>query len=300
MKRRNFLKSQHIRQYRAQRFQNPYFKNEVKKRGRWKKILIFVTILMVIVAIPALFIATPILKISAVNVQGLSTIPNSDIEQIVQYQFDTKRWGIFPQNHLLFFNKQMLHDRLQEEYNFITLKTKLHGKTLEIVAEERITSLVWISEAAWHFIDLEGMITRSLFEQESNIIKERLGMAATPIEEGQANMVMHPTMPIIKDLSLDEIETGQQVLSSAAVESILTFDQAVRRLILDPFQYEIEEPKAQWMTLKTKNGFDILFDLKHEIEKQKNTLGIILSEYNERLEEISYIDLRFGNHVFVK
>lgn len=300
MKRRNFLKSQHVRQYKAERYKNPYNRNRKQFKGL-KKVLIVLGVIVGIAAIPVLFFQLDLLRIHNVEIDGLASISNEEVTAVVQTHLDGKRFGILPQNHRFFFNKKQLRHDLQNEFFFEELAIET-GKqqTLHIWAKERVTSLVWLTGDQAYFLDLEGVITRELTEAEKNPIRERIGVAQVELPEGEVNASLLPTMPIIEDASDSGIALRQRIFNSENTESIITFDQGVRSQILEPFLYVIDDPSVSWMTLHTKNGFYLQFDPTLDVQDQLSMLQVVLLEYNDKLDELNYIDLRFGNHVFVK
>ncbi|MFH1712066.1 MAG: hypothetical protein ABH846_02410 [Patescibacteria group bacterium] len=300
MKRRNFLKSQHIRQYKSERFSNPFFRR-TKRESKWKPFVLLFVFLLVWAGVIYMIFFSSILFMQRVNVQGLTTIPKDEVEEVIWDHLNEKRLFIFSKQHKFFLQKKVLHQKLQDRYNFVTLKIDTNKDNLDVFVEERITSLVWITDSGWYFIDLEGTVSRPLFEGEANVIRERLGHALAIIDDDQDPVTtLHPTMPIIEDLSKTTVEPGFNILNESIVETAISFDKAVRQQILSPYIYQVENNTTPWIALKTENGFDVYFDLKSDVQEQIETLGMVLDEYSERLAEITYIDLRFGNHVYVK
>jgi len=300
MKRRNFLKTQHVRQYQSERYNNPFFRR-ARKGPKWKLFMLIFLFLAVWGGVIYMLFFSRILYVQTVGIQGLTTIPQNEVEQLVWDHLYDKRYLVFSQQHKLFLNKKALYNKLQSEYNFVTLEISIRQGQVNILAEERITSLVWITNSGWYFIDLDGTTTRELFVQEANIVRERLGHAMAPVEnEQELTAALHPTMPIIEDMSKTEVGAATNVITSEAVTGVLEFDKAVRSHVLSPYIYQIEKPGAPWMAVKLESGFEIYFDLQSDLQTQIQTLDIVLEEYNERLAELTYIDLRFGNHVYVK
>lgn len=300
MKRRNFLKSQHVRQYKAERYKNPYNRNRTKFKGL-KKALIALGVLAVLAGIPVLFFQLEVFRIKHIEIEGLASVPNEDVSAVVQAHLDTTRYGVLPQNHRFFFNKKQLHHDLQNSFFFEELTIeKGKQQTVHIWAKERVTSLVWLTGEDAYFLDLEGVITRELTEAEKNPIRERLGVPQVELPEGEVNASLLPTMPIIEDKADAGIALRQRIFNNETTNSIIAFDKGVRSQILEPFLYVIEDASTTWMTLHTRNGFYLQFDPTLDVEDQLSMLQVVLLEYNDRLEELNYIDLRFGNHVFVK
>ena len=54
------------------------------------------------------------------------------------------------------------------------------------------------------------------------------------------------------------------------------------------------------MGVKTGLGYRILFDASGDIDGQANHLEVLLRETINNPEQLDYIDLRFGDHVYFK
>lgn len=300
MKRRNFLKSQHVRQYRSDKFKNP-FKRENKSLKRLRRFFIAFGVIAVLTSIPVLIFKLEFFRIRNIEISGLESIPEEEVRGVVSEHLSEKWLGVFPQNHRFFFSMPKLEEKLFDTFFFEELGIDLMKKnTVYIWTHERVTSLVWLTDQDAYFLDLDGTITRELLETEKNPVRERLGIEQVALAEGEQNTPLLSDMPIIKDVSGSQIEIRQEIFNSEYVENIITFDKGIRQQILEPYMYEIENPETSWMTLHTKNGFYIMFDPELDVSEQLNMLQVVLTEYTDRIEELNYIDLRFGNHVFVK
>ena len=80
---------------------------------------------------------------------------------------------------------------------------------------------------------------------------------------------------------------------------VIDFDIGARRLLIHPKTYGVEAPGSPWMRVDTDMAYDLLFDGTKDVEEQIETLRSVLQD-NEGLEAQEYIDLRFGNRIFVK
>ena len=54
------------------------------------------------------------------------------------------------------------------------------------------------------------------------------------------------------------------------------------------------------MQVHTITGFGILFDVSGNIETQYRNLEIVLDDQQQNLDNLEYIDLRFGDRVYFK
>ena len=90
------------------------------------------------------------------------------------------------------------------------------------------------------------------------------------------------------------------VLNPIEGRFFITLDEALRNRLIEPIVYQLDVNQTSWTRVKTTQGIDLLFDGLEDIEAQLAVLDIVLDEYQQSLSESEYIDLRFGNRVYVK
>lgn len=301
MERRNFTKTVHSKEYEQKRFKNPFFESQEEKQKRSFKFLIFGGV-MTFITVPAILLFGGLFELKNSSVNGLTTIPQEEIEAKINEHL-TKKWlKIIPRTHKWFSRPNELRLNLQDKYNFENISVSIEGDELRVDVEERISSLAWKSAGNLYFLDLDGKIFREMLPQERAQINERLGGRIEPVapEEMQNVPVLQPALPIIQDMSEQVVEIGGEVISPVTSESLISFDKNLRSLHIDPVIYQVERPHKPWLRVKTRQGYDILFDGLGDMNIQVAYLNSILTEYIDKLPEISYIDIRFENHIYIK
>lgn len=302
-KRRNFFKHEHIRSYKGRKFRNPYFKHD-QNNNSWQRILaVIIFIISFCIAFYWVFYGG-LWRIQHISVQGLTTLDPAEVQETVWQDIHRQQIRFSRSDHRFFVPVNRLEKLLNAKYDFAELELQVKGDTIQILATERITEVIWRVDRSFYFLDLAGLIMRELRPPEVNTILERLHMGTSVPSDGSeiAFAPLQPTMPIIEDKSRSEVNPNQIMLSGETPLNLLAFDQAVRALSIEPTIYEIEKPNELWLTVKTAQGFDILFDGVGDPELQANSLHAVLQkpEYRDRLPEIQYIDVRLGDRVFVK
>ena len=222
MKRRNFLTTHQKTIYKRKRFKNPYFKK--RKKRAWRTFFLFLSLFLITCSIPLALGFAPVFKIHEIQIQGLTSITQENVESIVQNQLQKKRYLIFPQNTRFFLKTSQLKNELQKVFDFDTLEIYIENQRIHIQVEERIQGLIWNSQGQYQFIDLEGMIIGSLDESEVTQINQRLNIVA-PISDNELETTLQPTMPIIVDISQTDIAVDQQIFSHEIVQNIIDFDK---------------------------------------------------------------------------
>lgn len=143
-------------------------------------------------------------------------------------------------------------------------------------------------------IDLQGIAVRDASDEERAMMDARMqGAVEVPAAPG-----LQPTMPIIVDLGGEDVTLGATVIEPEKVTSILAIDGAARERSLLPLRYTIEEATTPWVTLQTSQ-FDLYFDFNVAVEQAFVMFDAYRGERAD-LSTLLYIDLRFGNHVYIK
>ena len=297
MKRRNFLASAQKKSYQTKRFRNP----EASTKKTWRIRVIFgvATTLFFAASIPFALAYAPVFTFNHIEVNGLTSIPDYAVTGAVYEQMEKKWFKILPQTNQFYFQAEEVLARLNEEFDFSKLEIAVEGRGVYIEAEERIVELVWITGDTFYFLDLDGSIARELEEGELVQIEARLKNTADPLLEGDVRK-LQPHMPIIQDMSDESVDQDQQVLDEFAAENLIQVDKGFRSHQIEPVIYEIDKAGEKSLSLISSESYKIYLTTDQHPETIINNLSVVLTDYQERLEEISYIDLRFGNHIYIK
>jgi hypothetical protein len=270
-----------------------------KRTFRYYFVPIFVV--LVLLGIPFFFSYASFFSIQEIRIEGLTTVVPSDVENFARIELDRKRLGLFPQKSTFFLHKKRLQERVQSEFSFSETSVTLYHRELVISASEPIAEIIFLNQATYFFLDLTGGIVAPLNASERNGIRMRLGL---PVETAEDELVtmrpIQPTTPVISNTLQEDILSGEPIFTSEEVSTILFFDDEIRRLGIGILQYEIEGTGSKWLRAQTELGIAILFELTVPVPDQIETLTVVLDQYSDQLSELEYIDIRFGNHVFVK
>lgn len=300
IQRRNFFKQTHVREYQKQKYQNPYF----KKTSRLRPWMFFVaggTFLMGILALPFFLAYAPIFRITEIHIQGLTTIPEQEIHQVVESYFKQKRWGIFPYSSRWFFSKERLEKLLLSQEPLTSASIQRTGKTLSLEVKEEVTYVAWNSGDMYALLDLQGEVVEVLDPASANLLRAQQEKEALAIPEGGQTQprALAPTIPLIVDKSASEITIGSTLLSQKQIEYLLSVDALVREMAILPKAYEIDTPVEVWMRI-VADGPDILFDTGRDPQEEIGDLRAVLNAHAQERDEWEYIDIRFPENIFVK
>jgi hypothetical protein len=62
----------------------------------------------------------------------------------------------------------------------------------------------------------------------------------------------------------------------------------------------IDRLAGKWMSVAAREGYDILFDPGGNIVQQAMNLAVVRRDQIKDRQNLRYIDLRFGDHVYFK
>ncbi|MBI1908526.1 hypothetical protein HYS28_03920 [Candidatus Uhrbacteria bacterium] len=292
MKHRNFTRSFQAHAYSGRKLRNPFFSHEPRRIPRGIVLAVF---LAIVVGAGSLFLFAPFLAYRDVRIDGLTTLSVDDVRATVETTLDKRRLLVIPGRHLVFAHRGRIEHDLQAAYNFASLTLRREGRTLVIDAKERITQVAWISAGATSLVDLTGIAVSEASEEAKAQITARVANAAdVPFAPG-----LQPTMPIIENLKGETVTLGQPVLSSLMLERILTLDAALRDRELVPLRYTVEEASSPWTTAETSDTA-ILVDLTLDLTETLAMFDAFRHGSEQPLASLEYVDLRFGNHVYIK
>lgn len=289
-----FQRSQ-FRRYQARRFHNPFFRRPVNKISwRWRLQIILAA--LIFVGMIYLFAFAPFWMVKNVRVEGLQYMSSAPIKEMANTQLEAHRWLIFRQRHPWFFDEQALKDRLNAAYAFETLEASIEGHVLTISVTERVSEIIWYTENGPFFVDLTGTVIRALSDDESSALT-----VSGPVIEGPFPLQDRlRALPRIADQGDEDLQPGESVLVTGGVQKIVAMNQALIAQNLTSDHFTVERKTAAWAAAELREGYSVLFDLTNPIEDQIKNLLAVLSQEVKNRATLDYIDVRFGNHVYVQ
>jgi hypothetical protein len=300
IQRRNFFEQTHVREYQKQKYQNPYF----KKTSRLRPWMFFVAgglCLIGLLSLPFFLGYAKVFQISDVRIQGLTTIPESEMRQIIDLDLKKKRFVLFPQSSRWFFSETQLHDLLISQEPLTSATVKLEKGIVTVEVKEEVTFITWTAQDLYVLLNLDGKTVEVLDPASANTLRARQGREALAVPEGGNTepRILAPTIPIIVDKSNTQVVIGAPLLTKEKIENLLAMDEAVRATSLVPTEYQIDTPQENWVRIVTA-GPDVLFDITRSSQEQVSALKTVLDAHKQESGAWEYIDVRFPENAFVK
>lgn len=279
MARRNFFQRTQKKHAQSRIHENPYFRHE--RKVPWKILVVIVGTFTILIVLVGFLFAHPTLAIHSVDVDGLEYIEKGAFENEVRGYLNQNAFFFFSRSNQFLFSQQELETALYKKFTFTSLTISQTGKDLHIQVVERTSNLVWMTDKEY-IVDLEGIVVRPLNREipEDTMLASRL--------------------PLFYDVNEVPVETGSPVLMSEEIENVFRFHEILVSQDITFTSTHVNRLTGGWMSVVTDRGYEIYFDVTGDVETQGKNLQRVLDEQQENLDDLEYIDLRFGDRVYLK
>ncbi len=280
----NSSKSSRFNYYRKD-YHNPLFPRNKKNISgfsanlNWKiKLIIFILIIFSGTTFYWLFFSD-YFEIKYINISGTKKISLQEINDLAWNQTQINFLLLLPQKNLISFNKNQLNQKILSVYNLknLEIKKKLPG-TINVKLTEKDNFAVWQEGSNLFFIDSEGAIIDTLLPNE---------LAST-------------TYPLIFNRGDARIKDRQVELGKEALYYINTLNNQFKiyagKMDINRFVIDNEEGVVK---INLKQGPELIFNTKTEIERQLTRLNALISEtFHDDISKILYINLKYGDKIY--
>jgi len=248
-------------------------KSVLKSRLFWK----FFSLLVVAGSASYFAFFSSFFQVKEITISGDAKIPAYEIKDSVGAEINKD--FVFAESKSIFLvSLEEINKKITAQFPQIaklSLK-RIFPDVLAVDVIQRKPIANWCQEGSCFYLDEEGVI----FEETQS----RTGLQLKP-ETGSAELAAGAQIIDKKYLSRI-LDINKQIESHSDVEikEIIVFDDAKKIKII------------------SSEGWYILFDLDESISTQTSNLFVVLEETipSARRRDLDYIDLRFGNRVYLK
>jgi len=289
-KKRNHFHRLQRERYAARRFRNPYFHRA--KPFRWTWAILLAVMVAAIVTLACYLLSAPMFAIRDVTIQGTQSINPTDLRAVADAYLTERRWIAFRTSNRFLFRPDDLKHALETAYAFESLAITREGSTVRIVVEEKTSQLIWKTGDVWFLVDLQGRVIRPLSDAERVAITTPISLENPP----------HPfsELSVCVDMNSTEVTVGEAVLQSEEIQGILQFQDLIRAQNIQPVETHVDRLAGKWISMVTSAGYEILFDPLSDVSTQAVRLETVLRDEIPDQTGLTYVDLRFGDHVYYK
>lgn len=280
MGRRNFFRQSQRRRYRSNAYRNPHLAH--RKTLPWKPVCLGIMGLAVAAAGLSFLFGNQMFRISQVEVRGVQYLSREDLEQVVADSLTQRAWLFFDRTNRFLFSTEQLTRALTDAFALSSVTVGLREGRVFIQLEERTSNLLWQAQGRLYVVDLQGVVAREVSREES---------AQDPILK---------TLPLFIDINDIGVQPGSLVMTSQEVENAFLFLTRLADKGIAVRSTELDRLAGKWVKALTEEGYAIFYDLSGDIGLQADHLDVVLREQVSDPSSLEYIDLRFGDRVYIK
>ncbi|MBT3419440.1 MAG: FtsQ-type POTRA domain-containing protein [Candidatus Magasanikbacteria bacterium] len=300
------------------RTRNPYAKKEKTSPWKWKaKIFI---IIVCGIAMLGISMYHPFFYVQKkdIFIKGLSQINTHDIEEKIQGIINYNKWFILPGDNYFFVDVSDIRDILLES-NFpidSVVVQKNFPNTITIDIEEKISTIIYDNGKQYSYLGLQGHlveIIQNIGEDEweyntkivtstnelGEIIEEEIKEEGVHTPKAQRIQKITGDYPVIYDVRNKEVGENYSTLKPIIIKGIIEWYKIITKKTDIPLTYIEITNELGDATLFTKEGWEIKVKVTKNIQTQFQSLLFILEEKVQR-PNINYIDLRYGDQIYVQ
>lgn len=248
-------------------------------------------------------------RLADVRVEGNQKISSHKLSDVIWKQAQKSRFLVFSQKNLFFLNLGKARNRLENEFNFRALTiTKDYPRAVVIKAGERVPEMVWKTGERYYYADRGGMVVSEI----SGPQLEELGLGEVEeiqIKKGEIKKIEKTTekktnglgLPVVVDESRGEVDLKKALTSQETISVIFFAFEVI------PFQinqrvneFRLLKPDHNELKIIMEKGYSLILNLEEDLSNQLTNFFTLLEKEKLPLEQINYIDLRFGDKVYYK
>jgi cell division septal protein FtsQ len=235
-------------------------------------------------------LSQPQFNISTIDITGTACLDQNIVKKEIEGELSEHAGLFFTRANKLLFSSNKLATRLTHNLPINHAEITVEGSVLHVTIQEDVVMVLVNSNDSWLLSDLEGHVLRALSTDEIPLLDSPTIPPALPFEKIPKILLREGVPADLKEL----------MYPSTMLIALAELDKGLRAVGLTPHRYKLEKRKDTWLSVETKEkDYAVFIDLEHPVDAQLRTLSAILSQRQE-LANMSYLDLRFGNRVYMK
>lgn len=284
--RKSFFHRTESKHWQEHSYRNPFAKKT--HRVVWKKWLLLVGGGLVVILLMGCILFLPWFRFRSLAVEGARYVPSTDLEAFVQTNLSGRRWGIIPKDHRFFFSQQRLQEELLNAYPLNSVDFNITGDHLLIRVDERVSRFYWETTNGRFVVDEHGTV---LFDAPPM-------PETTDVPPPEENALF--IFPTISPFVPSPVTAGDTVLPETVVTHLLELLQQLKTSPLVYDQIEIDTSDYHLLRLHLVDDYSVFLDPTTEMISQLDRLITVLKGDATDPSRYDYIDVRFGERVYVK
>ncbi len=268
--------------YQAKDLKNPFFRQKQKtNKGKRRRFWPFIIILIIIGTLVWFFWGAPIWQIKTIDIQGLTRIDKTELENIARNREANSRWLFFKESNIFLFQEEELYNEIMNKYNFAQLEVrKILPNKLTIKIGERPYAFIFQQGSEYNYASNDGYIMKEVVVLE---------------EDKEKYLILENKSEIVSIGSKNKLSLKQEYL-----DFVFTLSNKLLEYPDLLAEHFIIDQELNSLTVKFKDGPAALFNTKNDAGEQVTDLALVKKEkIRDNFSKIKYIDLRYGNRIFI-
>jgi len=271
------------------RHHSPYvcpIRTTEKKRGIFVRKVITYSIVCGFILASLIYDAnSPILALNSTNISGNSVLPTEKLKETVNTEIDGKYLWVFPKNNYLLYPRLQIKNTLLSKFptiKKINISASL-GNSLSVSVEERKPFAVWcdgLEKEECYFLDDSGFV-----------------YSEAPDFSGSAYFKYYGF--------INDNPVGKIYGSSESFAKINSFVNSLKKINIMPMSLRVDEENDVFV--KVSPSGEVILNLNGDLKTSFENLQSVLNSLDTGIKvatstkyKFDYIDLRFGDKVFVR
>ncbi len=266
--------------YKKRNLKNPFFRQKKNKKNK-KKILLSLIVLAFLSLLFYILFYSPLFSIKNITIEGTERTADYLIEDLVWQETQNRHIFDIKGDNLWFFSKDKLKEEIYQRLDLANISVnKRIPNTLRINVEERKASFILKFQDQHQFRDLSGCPITSLEVNEDDL-KNYPILEKNLFEEKDLNRCLNLNAEYMLDV-VDLYYKSDQFENFSISKFIINGEVFNINLVLN------EGPR-------------VFFSRREDFLRQFQKLEVICEEVkeNNNLENIEYIDVRYGNKAYI-
>jgi cell division septal protein FtsQ len=268
--------------YQTKNFSNPFFKNKKQGRPRVSKKIILYSLIIILIVVFGFwfFYISDTFKIKNIEIKGLERTPEYEVLNKISEMSNKTKLSL-KQDNLFLISTNDLSTSLKDHFNFaqVNINKELPDKLIVDISERKYEA-IFFEDGNYYYIDNTGYVVDKI-----NELKD----------------VNPEKYAIIKNESNNKIEKNKVSIESDYLVFIDSFYNDLKQkssdIVIEKF---IVKNVNSGLSAQVLNGPILYLNINNDVSSQVRNLVVLKeNELNDNFYERSYIDLRYGNKLFL-
>lgn len=249
-----------------------------KKKIFILKISSFVILAILVIGGTAYLSNAEVVKISNIEINDTKFFDKKEVLSIVEEELKDSHFIIFSKNNILLFPRHKIEKRIKEYHDSIEkVSVSISGvKSISVNIQEYNPVAVWCSGENCYYLNDSGLVfIKAPFDYDKNLVQFHDWIHDDPL--------------------------GKTYTDAETFKKMMTLINLVAKVPLKIISVNTEDGLTFF--LYTDSNTRLLYEINDDPEEVANNLNTVIEKdaiNRAQLNNIDYIDLRFGNKVYYK